>query len=82
MNVNAKIMTSEQFEFNGQKYVKLGGFINGLGLFQQSVKEELIPDKLEGKEVNLEFDIGLVNFKPSLKLKKITINSSSEELQF
>ena len=76
MNVIAKIMTSEQFEFNGQRFVKIQGFINGLGLFQQSVKEELVPDGLEGKECCLMFKIGLVNFKPSLKLVGISLDTN------
>lgn len=76
MNVIAKILASEQFEIEGKRFVKLQGFINGLGLFQQTVKEELVPDSLEGKEVCLMFCIGLANFKPYLKIKGISLDCS------
>lgn len=77
MNVIAKILASEKFEFNGSKFVKLQGFINGLGVFQQTVKEELVPDALEGKECCLMFAIGLDGkMKPYLKLKGISLDTS------
>lgn len=77
MNVIAKILASEKFEFNGGKYVRLQGFINNLGVFQQTVKESLIPDSLEGKECVLNFGIGIDNkFKPYLRLKSISLDTS------
>lgn len=79
MNVIAKIMSTEQFEIQGKRYVKLQGFINGLGLFQQTVREELVPDMLEGKECCLNFCIGLSNFKPYLKIKGISLDTSLVE---
>ena len=80
MNVTAKILATEQFEFNGGKFVKLQGFINGLGVFQQTVKEELVPDSLEGKECLLMFSIGLDGkMKPYLKLKGISLDTSVSE---
>lgn len=78
MNVIAKILATEQFEFNGGKFVKLQGFINGLGIFQQTVKEDLVPDSLEGKECVLMFSIGLDNkLKPYLRLKGISLDTST-----
>ena len=79
MNVLAKIITSEQFTIEGKRYVKLQGFINGLGLFQQTVKEELIPDSLEGKECVLKFVIGLNQFKPYLKISGISLDLSQAD---
>ena len=77
MNVLAKIITTNQFTIDGKKFVKLQGFINGLGLFQQTVREELIPDSLEGKECILKFSVGLANFKPYLKITGISLDTSS-----
>lgn len=73
MKVIAKVMSSRQFEFNGVKYVTLEGFINGLGIFKQNVRENLIPDNLEGKDCEIAFKIGLANFKPTLKVESIKI---------
>ena len=73
MKVRAEIKTSKQFEFNGNKFVTLEGFINGLGIFKQTVKESLVPDSLEGKECDIDFTIGLTNFKPTLKVVSINL---------
>lgn len=78
MNVIAKILATEQFEFNNGKYVKIQGFINGLGVFQQTVKESLVPDSLEGKEVCMMFSIGVDSkLKPYLKFKGISLDTSA-----
>lgn len=77
MNVVAKILATEKFAFNGNNFVKLQGFINGLGVFQQTVKEDLVPDSLEGKEVTMMFSIGVDSkLKPYLKLKGISLDTS------
>lgn len=81
MNVIAKILATEKFAIEGKKFVKLQGFINGLGLFQQTVKEELVPDFLEGKECCLCFTVGLSNFKPYLKIKGISLDTSLVEIK-
>lgn len=74
MVVKAKILATERFSIDGKAYVKLQGFLSNKGLFQQTVKEELIPDILEGRECNLEFDIGLDGkLKPYLRLKSISL---------
>ena len=74
MNVKAKILFSERFNFNGGNYVKIPGFINELGIFQISVKEELVPDICEGKEVSLDYGIGIDGkHKPFLKLNGISL---------
>lgn len=73
MKVRAEIKTSKQFDFNGSKFVTLEGFINGLGIFKQTVKENLVPDSLEGKECEIEFTLGLNNFKPCLKVVSINL---------
>lgn len=77
MKVLAKIIASNRVDYDGKKFVKLQGFLNGLGLFQQSVKEELVPDFLEGKECLIEFSIGIMNFKPYLKVVGISLDTSS-----
>lgn len=74
MNVIAKIFTTEQFSFDGKRYVKIKGIMNEKELFEQTVREELVPDGLEGKEAVLDFEIGVAKFKPYLKLKSIVID--------
>lgn len=74
MQVLAKIFTTEQFSFDGKKYVKIKGIMNEKELFEQTVREELVPDGLEGKEAVLEFEIGVSKFKPYLRLKRIVID--------
>lgn len=78
MKFIAEIKSSEKFEIEGKKFVKLQGFINGLGLFQQTVREEIVPDSLEGKECELGFEVGLVNFKPTLKLTSLKVIENDE----
>lgn len=80
MNVIATIVANEPFEIEGKSYVKLQGFINGLGVFKYTVREELVPDSLEGKECILMFSIGVDGFcKPKLCLKGISIDKASIE---
>lgn len=73
MKLKAKVLFSEKFSFNNQQYVKIQGSLENMGLFDISVKESLVPDSIEGKTVNLDYEIGLIKFKPVLKLKSISI---------
>lgn len=73
MKVIAQVVSSKQFDFNGGKFVTLEGFINGMGIFKQTVRENLVPDNLEGKNCEITFKIGLANFKPTLKVEAIKI---------
>lgn len=73
MKLKAKVLFSEKFSFNNQQYVKIQGSLENMGLFDISVKENLVPDSIEGKTVNLDYEVGLIKFKPVLKLKSITI---------
>jgi len=55
MNVSAsKPFTART---NGKNYVKLSGTVLGLGLCEIVVPEEKIPDQLEGKTINAEFEL-------------------------
>lgn len=79
MNIKASILATEKFMIEGKSFVKIQGFINGLGVFQQTVKEELVPDSLEGKEALMLFSIGLDNkLKPYLKLKGISLDLNND----
>lgn len=74
LKLNASICASKQFEINGQKFVTIEGFLQNIGIFKQTVKEELVPDSLEGKNCSIEFDVGVDSkFKPSLKVKRIEL---------
>lgn len=73
MNIIIKVVTTKKFQFNNQNYVGIEGFANGLGIIRQTVKEELVPDELEGKTIKLGICLGLVNYKPSLKVKSLEI---------
>lgn len=74
MEIKARILLSEKFVIDGKNFVKIQGFINGLGIFKQTVREEIVPDAIEGKEVLLNYNIGLDNAcKPYLRLNGITL---------
>jgi hypothetical protein len=81
MNVIAKILSTEKFEIDGKKFVKVQGFINGLGVFKQTVREELVPDSLENKECCLSFALGLdEKCKPYIRLKAISLDLNTEKV--
>lgn len=73
MIIRAKIETSEKFSYKDKRYVKIAGYLEGRGLFEQTVREELIPDNLEGKTCEIEFAVGLSHFKPYLKIDSIKV---------
>ena len=80
MNVIAKVLMSKKLEFDGKKFVKIQGFINDIGIFQKTVREELVPDNIEGKEVCMMFGIGIDSkLNPYLNLKGISLDTSIEE---
>jgi len=57
---------------DGKRYVLLEGIAAGIGIAKIFAKEELIPDDLEGKRINCEFEIGLdQKFNLSLRLKRV-----------
>lgn len=77
MNLKAKILATDKFQIEGKSYVKLQGFLQNVGVFQQTVREELVPDSLEGKECVMVFNVGLDNrMKPYLKLNGISLDLS------
>lgn len=74
-----EVATTEKFSFDGKSYVKIQGFAQMDGwdkkkLMETTVREELVPDSLEGKTCLLEFEIGLSKFKPFLRLKNIVLD--------
>lgn len=75
INLPVTIGASKAYEFNTNdgktiKMVELSCIANGLGIFKTSVKESLVPDFLEGKEVTALFEITVDrNFRLSLKLR-------------
>ncbi|MBR2705544.1 MAG: hypothetical protein IKE91_08770 [Clostridia bacterium] len=74
MILNAKVIVTKKFVMDGKHFVTIQGIMNDKGMFQQTVREELIPDVLEGKEIALNYDVGIAtNFKPYLKLVSINI---------
>lgn len=74
MKLNAKVLFSEKFSFDGKSFVKIQALCNGKGIFQQTVREELVPDSIEGKEVNFVYDIGFDSkLKPYLKFNGLEI---------
>lgn len=78
MNVIAKIFSTEKFEIEGKKFVKLEGYLNDIGVFKQTVREEIVPDFLEGKECVIMFAVGVDAFcKPTLKIKGITFDDDT-----
>lgn len=79
MKVLATIVSSKQFDYNGSKFVTVEGFIGGLGIFRQTIRESLIPDNLEGKNCEIEFNIGLTNFKPTLKVVNVKLLDGGKE---
>lgn len=75
MVLNAKVLCTKKFSMDGKNFVTIQGIINEKGMFQQTVREELVPDFLEGKEISLNYDVGIAtNFKPYLKLVSIKLN--------
>lgn len=74
MVLNAKVIVTKKFMMDGKNFVTIQGIMNEKGMFQQTVREELVPDVLEGKEIALNYDVGIAtNFKPYLKLVSINI---------
>ena len=74
MKVNAKVVCTKRFTIEGKGYVTIQGIMNEKGMFSQTVREELVPDRLEGCTIELNYDIGIANnFKPYLKLESINI---------
>lgn len=74
MKLNAKVIFSEKFSFDGKNYVKIQAIANGKGVFQQTLREELVPDSIEGKEVNFNYNIGFdQKLKPFLKFEGLEI---------
>lgn len=74
MKLRASVLFSDRFEFDGKKYVKMQCYCLGRGVFVQTVREELVPDNLEGKEVSMGFDIGFDNkLKPYLKFTGLEV---------
>lgn len=74
MKVQAKVICTKKFMIEGKGYVTLQGIMNDKGMFSQTVREELVPDKLEGCSIEMNYDIGIANnFKPYLKLESINI---------
>lgn len=71
--MKAEVKLSRKYEFNGKKFVELQGFLENLGLFKFSCDEKLVPDGLEGHVASIDFGIKLVNFKPQLKVKSISL---------
>ena len=80
LKVKCQVIFTEQFAFNGNKYVKIQGKINNLGLFQQTVREDLIPDNLEGKNCTMVFTLGVDSkLKPYLKFSEIIIENGENK---
>lgn len=76
MKVKAKIVCTKKFSIEGKSYVTLQGVMNEKGMFCQTVREDLVPDHLEGTSIELDYDIGIANnFKPYLKLQSIKITN-------
>lgn len=74
IRLNANVLTSNQFEIDGKRFVTVQGTIQGIGIFKQTIPESYVPDNLEGKSCTFVFDIGVdYKFKPCLKLKSIEI---------
>lgn len=74
MILNAKVICTKKFSIDGKGFVTIQGIMNERGMFSQTVREELVPDILEGKEIALNYDVGIAtNFKPYLKLVSINI---------
>lgn len=74
-----EVATTEKFNIEGKTYVKLQGFATMDGwdkkkLMETTVREELVPDSLEGKSCIMDFEIGLSKFKPYLRLKSIVVD--------
>lgn len=78
MKLKAEILATEKFEIEGKKFVRIQGFINDLGIFKHTVKEEIVPDVLEGRKVTLNFEAGL---DKSCKIysKLVSISLDNEE---
>lgn len=75
MKVLAQVLVSKQVEYDGKSFNKIEGYINNLGVFKLTVPEKLIPDKLDGKEVVMGFDLYIdKNCKPQISLKSISCN--------
>lgn len=75
ISLTANIFTTQQFEIDGKKFVTIQGTLENIGIFKQTVPENLVPDSLEGRSCTMNFDVGVdYKFKPSLKLKSIKIS--------
>lgn len=74
MKINARVICTKKFMIEGKGFVTIQGVMNDKGMFSQTVREELVPDKLEGTSIEINYDIGIANnFKPYLKLVSIKI---------
>lgn len=75
ISLTANVFTTQQFEFDGKKFVTIQGTLENIGIFKQTVPENLVPDSLEGRTCTMVFDVGVdYKFKPSLKLKSIKLS--------
>ncbi len=76
MKVTLPLQVAISKPFNGKdgrRWVKLEGILLGVGIISTILKEEMVPDSIEGKTVTSVFSIGVSKeFKPYLRLVEIS----------